>query len=422
LINADERKKLKDKPIIVALHKELVEVQDKLRAISDAEDKLVEERMEEQKRKYEAKIAEEVKKAREEGIKIGLEGQDGPESRVAVLLKFLRLAGYRRSVKSDTPEEDEAIEHVLVLVYSGDGMKTCVKLAEGSSDVVGEGHNVTCKFLALRPVSTNIANASEVARVKDLSFSLEIDELEESEAQPTAATEDVDSVLQTETSVHDIVISVEQPENTIPPQETLANGMESEVAVSAPAATSTSDGASNKTGILAEPSSPQGLQNGWVEVSAPEESEGWSNANDGGKPLTDLPTYTDNVQSTAPGESKEGDFQDVQNKRGRGRGGYRGRGDGFRGGVRGRGGFRGDRGGDRGDFRGGFRGDRGGDRGDFRGGFRGDRGGDRGDLRGGFRGDRVDRGGRGGFRPRRGGAPKEAGGQGSAPPAQPIST
>jgi hypothetical protein len=152
LINADERKKLQDKHVIVALHKELVEAQEKLKAVCDAEDKLVEKRFNEQKRKYEAKIVEEVKKAREEGLKISQEIQDGPESRVAVLLKFLRLAGYRRSVKSDIPEEDEAIEHVLVLVYSGEGMQTCVKLAEGSSDVVGEGHNVTCKFRAFQSV------------------------------------------------------------------------------------------------------------------------------------------------------------------------------------------------------------------------------------------------------------------------------
>ncbi|KAA8911759.1 hypothetical protein FN846DRAFT_904127 [Sphaerosporella brunnea] len=366
LINADERKKLQDKPVIVAVHKELVEIHDKLRTVSDTEDKLLEERLEQQRRKHDAQLAAEVKKAKHEGIRIGREGQDGPESTVAVLLKFLRLAGYRRSTKSDSAEEDEAIEHVLVLVYSGDAMKTCIKLAEGSSDPVGEGHSVT------------------FARIKELAFSLEIDELDEPEEQPAAPTEAVDAPV--ETASQEVSIPTEQVETTIPPQQTLTDTTESEVPTCAPATTGPSDVASNEAGVSADPSSPQGLQNGWVEVSVPEDAEGWSNATDSGKPLAES---TGNVQSAASSEPKQGEFQDVQSKRGRGRGGYRGRGD-FRGGYRGRGGFRGDRGGGE------------------RGGFRGERGG-------------GDRGGRGGFRHRRGGPPKE-GGHASAPPAQPIST
>lgn len=146
MLQPDERKKLQDKPITAAVHKELQEVYDKLKSLADAEDKQLEDRLEEQKRFHEAKLAEAVKQAREEGLKQGQDEKTAEGNhKVDTLLKFLRLAGYRRSFKSDNVEESEAIEHALVLVYSGEGMNTCLKLAEASTDNVGEEHHISCK-------------------------------------------------------------------------------------------------------------------------------------------------------------------------------------------------------------------------------------------------------------------------------------
>jgi ribonuclease BN (tRNA processing enzyme) len=154
LINADERKKLQDKPITVAIHKELQEIYDKLKESTDAEDKIIEQRFEQQKHDYEDKLVKVTKEATEEGLKKGREekASEGTE-KVNTLLKFLRLAGYRRTFTSDNPQEDEAIEQVLVLVYSGDSsaMEACMKLAEGSSELVVEDHSVSCEIPPKHP-------------------------------------------------------------------------------------------------------------------------------------------------------------------------------------------------------------------------------------------------------------------------------
>lgn len=150
MINKDERRNIKDKQITEAVHQELSEVHEKLKTLIEAEDKVLGDRLDEQKRTYEAKLTDAVKDAKEEGLKQGREEMvnEGNE-KVNTLLKFLRLAGYRRSVKSENVQEDEAIEQVLVLVYSGDSsaMEACIKLAEGSTDLVGEGYDVSCKSL-----------------------------------------------------------------------------------------------------------------------------------------------------------------------------------------------------------------------------------------------------------------------------------
>jgi hypothetical protein len=153
LINADERKKLQDKPITLAVHKELQEIHDRLKDITEAEEKLLEkrldDRLDEQRKAYEQKLDLAVKHAKEEGLRQGRKekAEEGTQ-KVECLLKFLRLAGFRRSIKSENVAEDDAIEQVLVLVYSGDvdAMSAAIKLAEGSNDVVGDDHRVTCKF------------------------------------------------------------------------------------------------------------------------------------------------------------------------------------------------------------------------------------------------------------------------------------
>lgn len=148
VLKGDERRKLNDKPIIEAVHRELQGVHERLATLAQAEARLVEDRLAEQKRFYETKIAESVRQAQEEArCQVRDDMFALGNEKVNTLLKFLRLAGYRRSVRSENVQEDEAIEQVLVLVYSGDSaaMDACVKLAEGSLDPVGEEHVVSCE-------------------------------------------------------------------------------------------------------------------------------------------------------------------------------------------------------------------------------------------------------------------------------------
>lgn len=103
-----------------------------------------------QKAEHEAQLVASVDSAREEGFQQGKNEVAGEaNNKLLSLIKFLRLAGYRRTAKSEQPEEDQAIEEVLILVYSGDNaaVTACTKLAAGSSDFVCESDTgVTCTF------------------------------------------------------------------------------------------------------------------------------------------------------------------------------------------------------------------------------------------------------------------------------------
>lgn len=151
LINKDERKKIADKPITKAIHKELQEVYDKLKEQIDTEERVWEHKVENQQRQFDERLEASIKQAKDETFRRGFaEGTQNSinegRNKVLTLVKFLRLAGFRRSVKSDIPEDDEAIEQVLVLVYTGDdsALDTCWKLSDGSPDMVGENHNISC--------------------------------------------------------------------------------------------------------------------------------------------------------------------------------------------------------------------------------------------------------------------------------------
>ncbi|KAF8542646.1 hypothetical protein BDD12DRAFT_337813 [Trichophaea hybrida] len=412
IINQDERRTLKDKRITEAVIKELQEVHQRLSILTEAEDKILADRFDEQKRMHEAKLAEAVKEAKEEGLKQGREEMvnEGNE-KVNTLLKFLRLAGYRRSVKSENIQEDEAIEQVLVLVYSGDSsaMEACIKLAEGSTDLVGDEYDVS------------------FSRVKELAHDLRLDEDEDVLEEPV----DADNVggVPVETSNNETPVATEDPDTTLPPQQTSVNG-ESDVASLGPEVSAVTEEVIDIVPAQEE-------TNGWGDVTSPEAE---IPAVEEGKALAES---TGNVQPTSepekPDETAEGGFHDVRKRGGRGgRGGFRNRGD-FR--VRGRGSYRGDRGGgehrgDRGEPRGDrgeYRGDRGeyrGERGEYRGErgeYRGERGeyrGERGEYRGErgeYRGEREYRGGRGrGFR--RGASDGSRGRGGNPQPTPPAAS
>jgi len=264
------------------------------------------------------------------------------------------LAGYRRSVKSDNPVEDDAIEKVLVLVYSGDtvAMEACSKLDAGSEDKVEDLDNVS------------------YGRIKQLAYELKLEDDPEPEE---AAEEATDAVVQ-ETSapsgteeVQSDQAQIEQPQpDVVAPQQTMT---EVEQSSAVPPTSVTAGDAANDAAKEVNVESPS--QDYVVVEKSESQPLGEVQAN-GHVSSTPEPPKT--------GESKDAEFTKVpDHRRGRGgRGGYRGRGDGpHRGAHRGRGGHRGE-GGERGEYRGrgGHRGPRGdGHRGEgHRGGHRGGRG------------------------------------------------
>lgn len=147
IINADQKAQILKKPGLQAqlaqyeeqlAHLQKVEEQYRARAAADkAEfDKALEQ--------AKADIAEEAKQATEESLKKNL----------LVLSQFLRLAAYRREEAKD-PESDEsqAIEGVLLAIYSGDdsAVQSMLKLVNGTEDqitsVPGDQLQTTCKFI-----------------------------------------------------------------------------------------------------------------------------------------------------------------------------------------------------------------------------------------------------------------------------------
>lgn len=143
VINADERSKINTKPITSAVYEELKQIHECLKKVADLEDK----RLEEEKAESETKFNNAVAESREEGRKAGVEEAT---AKIFTVVRFLRLAGYRRQVKSGNDQEDEAIERLLVLVYGGDqtAVDACLKLANGSEDIIDE-FGVTCMILHL---------------------------------------------------------------------------------------------------------------------------------------------------------------------------------------------------------------------------------------------------------------------------------
>lgn len=141
LINHDERSKIATKPIASAVYKELCEIHDALKKVADAEDK----RADVEKAEADAKFSNAVTEAREEGRKAGAEEAT---AKILTVVRFLRLAGYRRQYKSPNEQEDDAIEKLLVFVYGGDqtAVDACLKLANGSDEAIEE-FKVTCMIL-----------------------------------------------------------------------------------------------------------------------------------------------------------------------------------------------------------------------------------------------------------------------------------
>lgn len=364
---------------------------------SELEDK----RLEAERVEAQARLEKAVEEAKTEAQQ---ETDQAARAKILTVVKFLRLAGHRRNNKSGDEDEDEAIERVLVLVYGGDqsAIDACLKLADGSEEPV-DSFQVSCKDTPLpfhsraryspygcrgwvRFLVSNFLHTD--SRIKEVAHTLKItgvgdeeveetqefagepeaeqqqDQQEEPPAYEAAAEDEFDLAAQDEKAP--LYTEGAAEDMQAPPQQAYTNGDELEAPATAPGVSIAGNDAANDAAKEVELEISEDQTQTQILGEAQTQDAPTQPANGG---LTG-DSWADDQPKT-PEASDE--FQNVE-RRGRGRGGFRG--DRGQGRGRGRGGHRGDRGGYRGE-----RGDRGGYRG--RGGYHRGEGGERGD-----RGDR----------------------------------
>ncbi|CVL05710.1 uncharacterized protein FMAN_10583 [Fusarium mangiferae] len=255
-----------------------------------------------------------------------------------VLSQFLRLAAYRREEAQD-PDSDEsqAIEGVLLAIYSGDenAVQSMLKLVNGSEDQI---YSVPGEQL-----QTSFSKVKALAQ----EYKTHFDEPQPAEGE----AEHVKDVATDPTIAHAAATEIEAGDTAAPvvaePSST-SNGL---------ANASVADDAANAVAESHwDTSNDLSTSQEWVDVKPAEAVEADATA-----PTRVANTHSwadDHPETTAPADPNDG-FHQVQRKgprneggnhRGRGRGEHRGRG-GFRGDGRGRGRGRGGagRGGRRGD-------------------------------------------------------------------------
>ncbi len=152
-INADQKAQILKKPSLQASLAQLEEqiaqykkFDQEYKSRSQAEKAEFEKMLTEQSDK---KLEEAVAAARAEAAATAMKEQ---QSNMLLLSQFLRLAAARRAEEADSSlDENQALEGVLLSVYSGDeiAVATMIKLINGSSEntyaVTGEKLETTCK-------------------------------------------------------------------------------------------------------------------------------------------------------------------------------------------------------------------------------------------------------------------------------------
>lgn len=371
-LNADERRKISEKPIHLAVHKELKDVVDILTKYEVAEEKRIASGKAQVAAAHAVELEKAVEKAKEEGRKevTVKAGED-----LQLLLSFLRNVSLRRSWAANgqvlDPSEEKAFEAALIAVYEGtdNALAACHKLFSGLDEPVKEGATTWAHLKELCVKKPEVAE-EEAAQVEAAFEENDVLEASADAAEPVAEVTGEEAPMDAPTE-ENIVIEKEADtdfvENIVIPA--------GDVETAPPTVTATDEAAANIAAEYpVEPTEPTSTP--VVETNHPVLTETVLNAQP--EPTEEAAKAADE----APKTNGIGIHRGTQN--GRGRGGHRAfrghRGDGYR---------------PRGDYRGGHRGDHRGSEG--RGGY----GGGRGD-RGGYRG-RVDgySGGRGsGYRGR----------------------
>ncbi|KAH0490541.1 hypothetical protein TgHK011_002005 [Trichoderma gracile] len=360
ILNNDQRAQILKKP---ALQAALAQYEEQL-----AQFQKVHEQYQARAAADKAEWAKSLEKAKEEAVnEVKASVESTLNANLLVLSQFLRLAAYRREESQD-PESDEsqAIEGVLLAIYSGDenAVAAMKKLIDGSDEqivsVPGE------------QLQTTYAAVKTLAQTYNAPSYTEAQPAAEAVSDPTIANEAATEIAAGDgalTNGHDHVAAE-------PASNGLANAAVADDAANA-VAESHWDTSNPDNSISQE----------WVDVTHPVEStEAEGSAEPSAEAPAETPAETPAEPATeakkqswaddhpdpvaeapsAPADANDGFHQVQRNRgrqdregsggRGRGRGEYRGRG-GYRGDGRGRG--RGRGGGDRGD-RGGapFRGPR----------------------------------------------------------------
>ncbi|KAK3941715.1 hypothetical protein QBC46DRAFT_381810 [Diplogelasinospora grovesii] len=360
LINADQKASHLKKP---ALREQLAQLEEQLATHKkiDAESRA---RLAEHEKTLTAKFEKEkAELVAELEKKAADQANTMLKDNLLVLSQFLRLAAARRTEDADsTSDESQALEGVLLHIYSGDedAVATMLKLVQGVEE---QTRSTTGELLATTYAQVKQASVAYVAlnlystdEAPETTESEAVESEEQPQTDPTVAnaglTEIDDGSAVQLTNGH-------TPEEQSPVDGAPANADVNDSAANAAGESQYDAGANDmstsqewvdvkvprdpsetETGVIATPAAPSNT-NSWADETAAETPAG----------------------GAAPADPNDG-FHQVQRNRGTREGGYRGRG-GDRGGYRGRGGFRGDgrgrgrgRGGPRG---GGPRGGRGGD-------------------------------------------------------------
>lgn len=156
IINNDQKAQILKKP---ALQAQIIQFEEQLTQYQK-----VQEQYQERAAADKAEWEKALEKAKADALAEAKEEAEKKErGDLLVLSQFLRLAAYRREEAKD-PESDEsqAIEGVLLAIYSGDenAVAAMLKLFEGSSDqiwsVPGEQLQTTCRH----PLHISIGCAS----------------------------------------------------------------------------------------------------------------------------------------------------------------------------------------------------------------------------------------------------------------------
>ncbi|KAM0264746.1 hypothetical protein ACHAQJ_000571 [Trichoderma viride] len=343
IINTDQKAQIQKKPALQA-------------ALAQYEEQLVQhQKVHEQ---YQARAAAEkaewaktLEKTKEEALsEVRAEFQGSLDTKLLVLSQFLRLAAYRRE-ESQEPESDEsqAIEGVLLAIYSGDenAVSAMQKLIEGSEDQIVSvpGDQLQTTYAVVKSLAQNYTAPSYTESAAA------------PEAQPAALA------VSDPTIANEAATEIEAGDGPL----TNGHGHKQEHAAVEPASNglanaNVADEAANEVAESHWDASTHdiSLSQEWVDIT-PAEAEGSAEvssldtkkqswADDHPDPVTEATSApTDAADGFHPVQRNRG-RQDREGSggRGRGRGDWRGRG-GYRGDGRGRGrGRGGDRGGDRG--------------------------------------------------------------------------
>ncbi|KAM0428648.1 hypothetical protein ACHAPT_007012 [Fusarium lateritium] len=326
IINADQKAQILKKP---ALQAQLAQFEEQLTQYQKVDEqyrtRATADKAEWEKNLEKAK-ADAVAEAKEEASK-------SLNDNLLVLSQFLRLAAYRREEAQD-PESDEsqAIEGVLLAIYSGDqnAVQSMLKLVNGTEDQIFSvpGEQLQTTFSKVRSLAQEYKTPYDETQAT------------EGEAAPAEVASDP-------TVAHASATEIEAGDVSAPAEaaaEPSSNGL---------ANASVADDAAN---AVAEshwdtPNQELSASQEWVDVKATEATDAEAAAP---APAANTQSWADDhpehaAETAAPADPNDGFHQVQRNRpgshRGRGRGEWRGRG-GHRGDGRGRG--RGHRGAPRG--------------------------------------------------------------------------